>query len=764
MKFEITYTKNPSHDGAVTAVTWIDSEDAITCGDDEQLLLWNTNNFENKQLMTLRGNFPTSIQLSNGTSQISNKKSIKDGIIISTAGGKIIIVKNNKIEKTINAHEGACLSVKWSDDGSSFVSCGEEGTIKMWSKNGMLRSVLARCDNSIYTMAWSPDSSKILYCSGEYCCIKSLKIPIQPSKWKAHDGIITCCDWSSTSNLIITGGEDCKYRVWDGLGRIIYTSLSHDYPITSLSWNPDGNLFVVGSFNLLRLCDKLGWSHSLEKFMVGSVMSVEWSKDNTQIIVGTASGHIIYGQLIGQRLTWNNLEVNMIKKNGVEVKDILSETMIEKLETRERIVCLSLSFGYMVVVTTKQIYIYCSKNWNSPTIIDLKEEKGSTVIQSSRFFLLIELSSLEIYGYEGRLQTTIKSLNNINKKPLSEKVIALSDDVVGVRDCDNNKLIHLFDTTNGKTIGDGKIEHQQDIIEICIDVVGSTLQRKIAFIDVNNDVYINLVNSFGLTDQKYKLASSVKQIMFHDKSPMFLCLQESGKILIFTYPNISFIDGELLSDSIITIDLKGIGSLPSLVNFSGENICVLKSNGAFVSYSVPPSIQSLFNCINNSKWDQAIRVCRNVKEPYLWSILAGISVAERNVFIAEMAYSELEKADRVLFLSQIRKEKNTNLKNALFAMFAGRISEAETILLQSKYYFRAIFLNIQMYRWERALQLALQYNMHIDTVLGYRQRYLADIGVEETNEKILQQYSEVEVDWVHIQRSISNELAIESEG
>uniref|UniRef100_A0A0K0EJI1 Intraflagellar transport protein 80 homolog n=1 Tax=Strongyloides stercoralis TaxID=6248 RepID=A0A0K0EJI1_STRER len=764
MKFEITYTKNPSHQAAVTAVTWIDSESAISCGDDEQVLMWDTTIFESKQLMMLKENFPTSIQLSNNISQSTNKKSIKDGIIISTTGGKIIIIRNNKIEKTINAHDGACLSVKWSDDGSSFVSCGEEGTIKMWSKNGMLRSILARCDNSIYTMAWSPDSTKILYCSGEYCYIKNLKIPIHPSKWKGHDGIITCCDWSVTSNLIITGGEDCKYRVWDGLGRIIYTSLSHEYPITSLSWNPDGNLFVVGSFNLLRLCDKLGWSHSLEKFMVGSIMTVDWSQDSTEIIAGAATGHIIYGQIVGKRLSWNNLEIFMFKKNGIEVKDVLSETLIEKLETRERIVYISIAFGYLVTVTTKQIYIYSSKNWSLPTIVDLKEEKGSTVIQSSRFFLLIGLSSLEIYGYEGRLQTTIKLQRQTIQKMISEKSVTLSDDVVGVRDNDNHKIIHLHDTTNGKTIGDGKITHQQDIIEICIDMVGNTIQRKIAFIDSNNDLYINLVNSFGLTDQRYKIASNVKQIIFHDSSPMLLCLQENIKLLIFTYPNIVFIDSELLNESIITIDLKGIGSSPSLINFTGENICVLKSNGAFITYSVPPSIQGLYDCINNSKWDQGVRICRNVKEPYLWSILAGMAVAERNVFIAEMAYSELDKADRVLFLSQIRKEKNLNLKNALFSMFAGRISEAETILLQSKYYFRAILLNIQMYRWERALQLALQYNMHIDTVLGYRQRYLEDIGVEETNEKILQQYSQVEVDWVHIKRSINNELAIEKEG
>ena len=32
-------------------------------------------------------------------------------------------------------------------------------------------------------------------------------------KWKAHDGIILKVDWNSVNNLIISGGEDCKYKV-----------------------------------------------------------------------------------------------------------------------------------------------------------------------------------------------------------------------------------------------------------------------------------------------------------------------------------------------------------------------------------------------------------------------------------------------------------------------------------------------------------------------------------------------------------------------
>ena len=32
-------------------------------------------------------------------------------------------------------------------------------------------------------------------------------------QWKAHDQIILKCDWNTVNNLIVSGGEDCRYKV-----------------------------------------------------------------------------------------------------------------------------------------------------------------------------------------------------------------------------------------------------------------------------------------------------------------------------------------------------------------------------------------------------------------------------------------------------------------------------------------------------------------------------------------------------------------------
>ena len=156
-------------------------------------------------------------------------------------------------------------------DGAGIVTGGEDGAVKIWSRSGMLRSTLATNNSPVYALAWSPDSQQVIYASGATLTIKPLAPNSKPIQWRGHDGLILCVDWSASTGRIVSGGEDCRYRVWDTYGRQLYSSALHDYPITSVAWSADGENFAVGSFNTLRLCDKIGWSHSLDKPATGSI-------------------------------------------------------------------------------------------------------------------------------------------------------------------------------------------------------------------------------------------------------------------------------------------------------------------------------------------------------------------------------------------------------------------------------------------------------------------------------------------------------------
>ena len=63
------------------------------------------------------------------------------------------------------------------------------------------------------------------------------------------------------------------------------------------------------------------------------------------------------------------------------------------------------------------------------------------------------------------------------------------------------------------------------------------------------------------------------------------------------------------------------------------------------------------------------------------------------------------------------------------------MNETENILLGAGLMYRAIKMNIKMYKWDKALDIAIAQKTHVDTVIAYRKRFLEQYQKEETNER-----------------------------
>lgn len=77
-------------------------------------------------------------------------------------------------------------------------------------------------------------------------------------QWRAHDGIILCLSWSNETQNLASGGDDCRYKIWDSQGTLIYASFVEDFSITSVEFDPKGLFLAVGGFNMLKLCHFTG--------------------------------------------------------------------------------------------------------------------------------------------------------------------------------------------------------------------------------------------------------------------------------------------------------------------------------------------------------------------------------------------------------------------------------------------------------------------------------------------------------------------------
>jgi intraflagellar transport protein 80 len=577
-------------------------------------------------------------------------------------------------------------------------------------------------------------------------------------KWKAHDGVVMECDWNSVNNLIVSAGEDCVYKVWDSFGRQLYQSQPFEYVITSVAWSPNGEQFSVGSFNMLRLCDKTGWSYCRDRPNSGSLMQIAWTSDGTLMAGAGGNGAVVFGQLIERSLTWNNVEVVLIEPNKVRVQDVFNETM-EELDFRDRVLEMSLGFGYLILATATQCYIYNVNNWNTPHIFDMRNPVN-VVIQSRTHFVTIDnIGGVQVYNYEGRAKGNPRA-PGMRPEFLNHKTVSLSSDTIAVLDKSDGKKILLFDVETGRPLAIN-VTHSIEIVELAISQFQKGADRGLMFIDRNRDMYVSPIGKFT----PYKLHTQVDSAAWNDDSDMLMCLSDA-KVFSWYFPMGIFVDKELLQIGSDVQDGTEYGKIPEIINFFGTRAQVRRADGAVLIASVSPYPAMLYEFVfsGQSKWEEAVRLCRFVKQPSLWACLAMMALHGRHLETAEIALAAIDEVDKLHFVLYIQSIPSEEGRNAELALYRGAVDDAEMILLQAQppLVYRAVKMNICLFRWERALDLAISNQTHVDTVLGYRQKYLDSFGKTETDKRFKEYFNEVPIDWETINEKEAQEIENES--
>ncbi|KAJ3333732.1 Intraflagellar transport protein 80 [Blyttiomyces sp. JEL0837] len=661
-----------------------------------------------------------------------------------TDGKFYLCSKAGRVEKVVEAHKGALLALKWNYEGSALLTAGEDGNLKIWSRTGMLRSSLVATGYPVYSIAWSPGNDNILYTNGRNLVIKPLQPSNKPTQWKAHDGVILAVDWNLVNNMIISGGEDRRYKVWDSYGRPMFSSTPHDHPITSLAWNPSGEMFVLGSFNMLRICDKLGWSYAVAKTDSGSIYGIAWTPDGTQVACAGGSG----------RLEWKNWEVTLLDDHKIDVHDVVQGAN-EHLEFRDRVIKASLGFNHLVVATYTQCYVYSDKNWNTPTIVDLSSNGRVLCIkQCQDFFVLVDnYTGMQIFTYEGR---TVSSPKYPGMRPemITSQLISISNDTLIVRDQTDEKSIYAFEVQSGRMIGEGPIKTPSEVVEIGINqVVGPFSSRQMVVVDKNRELFLSRV----LKPTWKKLGTMVDTFAWNEETDMIGAMVD-GKFMVWFYPNVVFIDDELEDLTRFEKDANQFGKNCQFVNFNGTQCTIRRADGALVTVNnISPFPALLQDMVKKKQWEQAIRMCRYAKAKELWSCLAAMGVAGQDLNTAEVSYAAIEAVQKVKYICYIRDIPSQEGRSAELALLRRQPKEAEAILVGAGLTYRCIRMWITLFNWERALEIAVKNKTHIDTVLYFREKYLKKTNRKETIKQFVQQSQGVTLEWDKIKAKIAAE-------
>jgi len=195
----------------------------------------------------------------------------------------------------------------------------------------------------------------------------------------------------------------------------------------------------------------------------------------------------------------------------------------------------------------------------------------------------------------------------------------------------------------------------------------------------------------------------VDSFQWNDANDMLAALADGQQVTWF-YPNAIYVDRDLMNKAMQSRDATDVGKLAQILSFSGNLCSVRRLDGALATLPVSPYPRMLYEHIEKLDFETVIRLCRFVNESTLWACLAAMSIYCRELNTVEIALAQIDEADKVQYIDHIQQKLTSEpARQAAMLVYQKRIPEAEAILIQHRLFYRAIKLNIKLYRWDRAL-------------------------------------------------------------
>mmetsp|Transcript_14243 Transcript_14243/g.37685 ORF Transcript_14243/g.37685 Transcript_14243/m.37685 type:complete len:275 (-) Transcript_14243:572-1396(-) len=223
-----------------------------------------------------------------------------------------------------------------------------------------------------------------------------------------------------------------------------------------------------------------------------------------------------------------------------------------------------------------------------------------------------------------------------------------------------------MDPLTGKQLG--TLQHSIEVEHIALSQVGDLSRRRLVLVDKNRDLYISPVQG---AQELYKLHIMVDAMRWNDCNNSLAAVAD-GLLLVWYYPEVIYMDRDLLSSTISKQPAFDWGKTAEIVEFRDTRVQIRRSDGALVSASVSPYPTILEKFCAASEWEPALRLCRYVKSQQLWACLAAMAVAGKELHTAEVAYAAIDQVDKLLYMCHIKELPTVEAREAELLLFRRR--------------------------------------------------------------------------------------------
>ncbi len=183
-----------------------------------------------------------------------------DGKHLATASmdgtGRIWNTETGASEAELTGHQGPAMTAAWSPDGRTVATGCNDKVVRLFEPSGKSRYAWPPRPNEVESIAFSPDSSQILYTfagnqQGTFGAgVLSMADGREISRFTGHQNGVITCTFLRDGKTAVTGDALGTICLWDAdTGRLVRRLQGAGRSVFSVGWSPDGKRIAWGNTN-----------------------------------------------------------------------------------------------------------------------------------------------------------------------------------------------------------------------------------------------------------------------------------------------------------------------------------------------------------------------------------------------------------------------------------------------------------------------------------------------------------------------------------
>jgi WD40 repeat protein len=199
-------------------------------------------------------------------------------------------------------HSQRVQSIDWNRASNRIASASLDGTVRIWSADGVPQLVLKSPTGPVNCAAWSPDGKRLAWAGADGVAriVQADGAPIRTIK--ASKAAINCLAWNPTGTQFVVGDDKHQVKIWNADGSQAALYVGHKAPVSIVAWSPNGKGIATATVGLYSV-DTRQYSAEVRIWNTNGqaifsrldekeVFGVQWSPDGSSLVVLREGGEL----------------------------------------------------------------------------------------------------------------------------------------------------------------------------------------------------------------------------------------------------------------------------------------------------------------------------------------------------------------------------------------------------------------------------------------------------------------------------------------